>query len=158
MVVISDEQGWNMSIPSNSHSLNAPAGTPNIAKAHRFTRMFDSIDTSGSGSITETQFDQAFANVDLTSGQTITKVANVTLPKPFGQSAPAVWSQIDPTNTGTLTEQQFVTGMNSLLINIRAQAQQATSAASSTSQAIQQISAGANTAIVAAGSMINKHS
>src|SRR5665213_3104109 len=99
MVATNDEQGWNMSIPSDSHTLKAPSETPRIVKSHRFTRMFDNIDTSGSGSVTENQFDQAFANVDLTSGQTITKVANVTLPKPFGQSALAVWSQIDPTNT-----------------------------------------------------------
>lgn len=110
-----------MPTPPVPHGPSNQAPSPPLPKAQRFTQMFNNIDSAGSGSITESQFGQALSNVTLANEQTITQVGNVYLPRPFGNDASSIWSQIDTNDSANLTEQQFVTGMSTLLLTLRAE-------------------------------------
>ena len=83
------------------------------------SQLFDSIDTSGSGSITQAQFDQAFQ----------TKNPPAVFQK---QGADAIFAALDPNGTGSVSKQDFVSGMKQLMASLRAG--DASSAGSSTSQ------------------------
>ena len=62
--------------------------------SQKMSNLFDQIDNSGSGSITQAQFDQAF--------QTLNP------PKDFkAAGADAIWSQLDPSNTGSVSRQEL---------------------------------------------------
>ena len=72
----------------------------------KMSNLFDSIDTSGSGSITKAQFEQAFQTQNP--------------PKAFQQEgADAVWAKLDPNGTGSVSKQDFVTGMTSQMSQLR---------------------------------------
>ena len=85
----------------------------------KMSQLFDSIDTSGSGSITQAQFDQAFQ----------TKNPPAVFQK---QGADAIFAALDPNGTGSVSKQDFVSGMKQLMASLRAG--DASSAGSSTSQ------------------------
>ena len=69
-----------------------------MSPAQKFTNLFNQIDTSGSGSITQAQFDQAFQSMNP--------------PGPVkAAGADAVWKQLDPKGSGTVSKQNFVAGM-----------------------------------------------
>ncbi|MGA7993734.1 MAG: EF-hand domain-containing protein [Bradyrhizobium sp.] len=85
----------------------------------RMSELFDSIDTSGSGSITQSQFDQAFQ----------TKNPPAVFQK---QGADAIFAALDPNGTGSVSKQDFVAGMKQLMASLRAG--DAAPAGSSTSQ------------------------
>ncbi len=74
--------------------------------SQKMSNLFDNIDTSGSGTITEAQFNQAF--------QTLNPPSDF---KSLGASA--IWSQLDPTNSGTVNKQDFVTAMTSMMKQMR---------------------------------------
>ena len=85
----------------------------------KMSDLFDSIDTSGSGSITQSQFDQAFQSKNP--------------PAVFQQQgADAIFAALDPNGTGSVSKQDFVSGMKQLMVSLRAD--DAASAGSSTSQ------------------------
>jgi hypothetical protein len=86
----------------------------------KMSNLFDSIDTSGSGSITQSQFDQAFQ----------TKNPPGVFQK---QGADAIFAALDPSGTGSVSKADFVSGMSKLMASLRADT--AAPAASSTSQA-----------------------
>ena len=69
--------------------------------------LFDSIDTSGSGSITQAQFDQAFQS----------KNPPAVFQK---QGADALFAALDPNGTGSVSKQDFVSGMSKLMATLRA--------------------------------------
>jgi hypothetical protein len=74
--------------------------------SQKMSNLFDKIDTSGSGSITEAQFNQAFQSLNP--------------PKDFKTlGASAIWSQLDPTNSGSVNKQDFITTMTSLMRQMR---------------------------------------
>jgi Ca2+-binding EF-hand superfamily protein len=73
----------------------------------KMSSLFASIDTSGSGSITQAQFDQAFQ----------TKNPPAAFQK---QGADAIFAALDPNGTGSVSKQDFVTGMSSLMASLRA--------------------------------------
>jgi hypothetical protein len=73
----------------------------------KMTSLFDSIDTSGSGSITQSQFDQAFQ----------TKNPPGVFQK---QGADAIFASLDPNGTGSVSKQDFVSGMSKLMASLRA--------------------------------------
>lgn len=76
--------------------------------SQKMSSLFDQIDTSGSGSITQSQFQQAF--------QTLNP------PKDFkAAGADAVWSQLDPNNTGSVSQQDFVSGMTAIMRQLRSE-------------------------------------
>ena len=73
----------------------------------KMSELFDSIDTSGSGSITQSQFDQAFQ----------TKNPPTVFQK---QGADAIFAALDPNGTGSVSKQDFVAGMKQLMASLRA--------------------------------------
>jgi len=64
----------------------------------KMSDLFDSIDTSGSGSITKSQFEQAFQS----------KNPPAVFQK---QGADAIFAALDPSGTGSVSKQDFVSGM-----------------------------------------------
>ena len=73
----------------------------------KMTDLFNSIDTSGSGSITRAQFDQAFQSKNP--------------PSVFQkQGADAIFAALDPNGTGSVSKQDFVATMSKLMASLRA--------------------------------------
>src|ERR1700686_2846673 len=82
----------------------ASSGAP---PQQKMSNLFDSIDTSGSGSITQSQFNQAFQTKNP--------------PAVFqNQGANAIFSTLDPNGTGSVSKQDFVSGMSTLMASLRA--------------------------------------
>ena len=73
----------------------------------KMSDLFNSIDTSGSGSITQAQFDQAFQ----------TKNPPAVFQK---QGADAIFASLDPNGTGSVSKQDFVATMSKLMASLRA--------------------------------------
>ena len=76
--------------------------------AQRMANLFAKLDSGGSGSISKTQFEQAFQ----------------TLKPPKGlqaMGADAIFKQLDPNGGGSVSRQDFVTGMTNLLAQMHAQ-------------------------------------
>ncbi|HXU93361.1 MAG TPA: EF-hand domain-containing protein [Gallionella sp.] len=74
--------------------------------SQKMSNLFQQIDTSGTGSITKAQFDQAF--------QTLNP------PKGFQQmGSNSIWSQLDPNGTGSVSKQDFINTMTSLMSQVR---------------------------------------
>jgi hypothetical protein len=98
----------------------ASAGLP---PQQKMTSLFDKIDTAGTGSITEQQFNQAFQTFN---------------PPPVfqQQGAGAIFSALDRNGTGSVTKQDFVTGMSSLMVSLRAEGTSSAVSAPSTSQTL----------------------
>jgi hypothetical protein len=83
----------------------ASAGMP---PQQKMSSLFDKIDSGGSGSITQQQFDQAFQNLNP--------------PAVFQQQgASAIFSALDPNGTGSVSKQDFVSGMSGLMASLRAE-------------------------------------
>jgi Ca2+-binding EF-hand superfamily protein len=74
--------------------------------AQKMTNLFNKIDTSGSGSITKAQFTQAFQTMKPTAGF-------------VAMGASAVYAALDPTQSGSVSKQSFVSGMTSLMAQFR---------------------------------------
>ena len=73
----------------------------------KMSDLFDSIDTAGTGSITQAQFDQAFQTKNP--------------PAVFqSQGANAIFSALDPNGTGSVSRQDFISGMSKLMVSLRA--------------------------------------
>ena len=73
----------------------------------KMSSLFDSIDTSGAGSISQAQFDQAFQSKNP--------------PAVFQQrGADAIFAALDPNGTGSVSKQDFVAGMAKLMASLRA--------------------------------------
>jgi Ca2+-binding EF-hand superfamily protein len=77
-----------------------------MSPATKMANVFSQIDTSGSGSITQSQFTQAFQTMKPTAGF-----------KAMG--ATAVFQALDPSGSGTVTKQSFVQGMTQLMSQLR---------------------------------------
>ena len=95
------------------------------------SNLFDSIDTSGSGSITQSQFEQAFQ----------TRNPPAVFQK---QGADAIFASLDPTGTGKVSKQDFVSMMSKLMASLRADGSassgsQATDSLTASLQALNQI-------------------
>ena len=82
----------------------ASTGAPPQTK---MSNLFDSIDTSGSGSITQAQFNQAFQS----------KNPPAVFQK---QGADAIFTALDPTGSGSVSKQDFVSTMSKLMASLRA--------------------------------------
>jgi EF-hand domain pair len=96
----------------NAANSNSPAGgvwssasTPK-PPAQKMANLFDQIDSSGSGSISQSQFEQAFKSMN--------PPASV---KSAG--ADSVWSKLDPNGTGSVSKQDFVKSMVDTLKQLR---------------------------------------
>ncbi len=94
-------------------NVGAPA-TPSVVSGasmraspqEKMTNLYNQIDTSGGGSISQAQFAQAFQTMNP--------------PSAFQRAgADAVWSQLDPSGSGQVSQQGFVSGMKSLMVQLR---------------------------------------
>ena len=93
---------------SSSSALHTVSGASSGAPPQqKMSNLFDSIDTSGSGSITQSQFEQAFQ----------TKNPPVVFQK---QGADAIFASLDPTGSGSVSKQDFVSTMSKLMASLRA--------------------------------------
>lgn len=73
----------------------------------KMTNLYNQIDTSGSGSITKAQFQQAFNTLNP--------------PTAFKNAGfDAVYSQLDPNGTGSVSQADFVTAMKGMMVSLRA--------------------------------------
>ena len=111
----------------------------------KMSDLFDSIDTSGSGSITRAQFDQAFQTKNP--------------PAVFQQQgADAIFASLDPTGSGSVSKQDFVATMSKLMASLRAdnagESQPSASLAASV-QSLNQIDPASLPQNAAPGSLIN---
>ncbi len=91
--------------PGDSQAMSgASAGMP---PQQKMTSLYNQIDSSGSGSITQQQFDQAFQTLN---------------PPPVfqQQGASAIFAALDPNGAGSVSKQDFVSGMSSLMVSLRA--------------------------------------
>lgn len=78
----------------------------------KMSNLFSAIDTSGSGSVSQSQFNQAFSTMNP--------------PGVFkAQGASAIWNQLDPNHTGSVSKQDFVNTMKQLMVSLRSPAQTA---------------------------------
>jgi Ca2+-binding EF-hand superfamily protein len=72
----------------------------------KMSNLYNQVDTGGTGSITQSQFNQAF--------QTLNP------PAPFkAAGASAVWNALDPNGTGQVPRQDFINGMKNLMVQLR---------------------------------------
>lgn len=90
------------------------------------SNLFDSIDTSGSGSITQAQFQQAFQ----------TQNPPAVFQK---QGSDAIFSALDPSGSGGVSKQDFVSTMSQLMVSLRTEgsAQSGSQASSSVAASLQ---------------------
>ena len=108
----------------------ASAGMP---PQQKMSNLFDAIDTSGSGSISQPQFNQAF------------QAQNP--PAVFQQQgANAIFAALDPNGTGSVSKTDFVSTMSKLMSSLRAEpsaqsASSAPSAADSLQSSLQSLNA-----------------
>jgi hypothetical protein len=93
---------------TSSSGLHAVSGASTGAPPQqKMSNLFDSIDTSGSGSITQSQFEQAFQTKNP--------------PAVFqNQGAQAIFASLDPYGTGSVPKQDFVSTMSGLMVSLRA--------------------------------------
>lgn len=139
---------------SAAGSLHAVSGASSSGPPQqKMSSLFDSIDTSGSGSITQSQFDQAFQTKNP--------------PAVFQQQgANAVFSTLDPTGTGSVSKQDFVSGMSKLMASLRAdnagqsgsqstQSSQAAGSVAASLQSLNQIDPASVPQNVSPGSLVN---
>ena len=77
-----------------------------MSPTQKMSNLFDQIDTSGAGTISKSQFEQAF--------QTMNPPGSVQ-----AAGADAVWSKLDPNGTGSVSKQSFVSGMTTTMAQLR---------------------------------------
>ena len=83
---------------------NRPDSGPAMSPTQRMSNLFDQIDTSSTGSITQSQFEQAFKAMNPNSSKA---------------TADAVWSKLDPNGTGQVSKQGFIDGMTTMMKQMR---------------------------------------
>jgi hypothetical protein len=103
-----------MAAAGGAHAMSG--ASMRMPPAQKMANVFSQIDTSGSGTISKSQFEQSFQNLKM--------------PQAFkAMGADAIFSKLDPNGTGSVSKQDFVDGMKSLM----SQARQARSSAASQS-------------------------
>ena len=88
----------------------------------KMSNLYSQIDSSGSGTISQAQFNQAFATKNPPG---VFKAAGAT----------SVFKQLDPKGTGSVSQADFVTGMTGLMRSLRGAGPSATTSTLATSQA-----------------------
>ena len=133
---------------SLSSGLHADSGASNGAPPQqKMSSLFDSIDTSGSGSITQSKFEQAFQTKNP--------------PAVFQKQGPdAIFASLDPTGTGSVSKQDFVSTMSGLMASLRAggsaqSGSQPANTLNASLQALNQINPASVPSTAAAGTLIN---
>ncbi|HWX36827.1 MAG TPA: EF-hand domain-containing protein [Steroidobacteraceae bacterium] len=119
----------NVSAVGANSGLNAVSGASyGVPPQQKMSNLFDSIDTSGSGSITQAQFQQAFQ----------TQNPPAVFQK---QGADAIFSALDPSGSGSVSKQDFVSTMSQLMVSLRTEgsAQSGSQASSSVAASLQSL-------------------
>lgn len=96
-----------ISSSGNSYATQATSGASMKAPPSKLmSQLFDKIDSGNTGSITKSQFESAFQNMN-----------------PPGRikamGADAVYSQLDPSGSGSVSKQDFVSGMKNVIAQAR---------------------------------------
>lgn len=85
---------------------NAPQVTSGASRmggnSNKFVQIFQQMDTSNSGSISNAQFETAFNKTNLPA-------------KLQAMGADAIYSKLDPNNTGSVSKQDFISGMRNIV-------------------------------------------
>ena len=138
----------NISGISSSSGLHAVSGASYGAPPQqKMSNLFDSIDTSGSGSITQAQFQQAFQTQNP--------------PAVFQQQgAAAIFAALDPNSNGSVSKQDFVSTMSGLMASLRAgnsgqSTSQPTDTLTASLQALNQIDPASVPSTAAPGTLVN---
>jgi EF-hand domain pair len=135
----------NISGIASASGLHAVSGASTSAPPQqKMTNLFNSIDSAGSGTITQSQFDQAFQ----------TKNPPAVFQK---QGVAAIWTALDPSGSGTVSKQDFVSTMSKLMVSLRAEGTSPAGSASLSSslQSLNQIDPTTVSANSSPGSLIN---
>lgn len=143
----------NLASVSGMSGMQALSGASAAAPPEqKMSNLFVSIDTSGAGTISKAQFEQAFQTMNP--------------PGVFKQQgADTIFAQLDPNGTGSVSKPDFVSGMTQLMSSLRGahhhHQQGGTSAASDTSglqsslAALNQLGSDAPPADAPTGSTVN---
>jgi hypothetical protein len=92
---------------AGSHAPQAMSGaSARMPPAQKMASLFAKIDSSGSGSISKSQFMQAFQTMNPTSGFR-------------AMGADAVFNALNPSNSGLVCRQNFVQGMTQMIMQFR---------------------------------------
>lgn len=93
---------------SGSYAPQAMSGaSARMPMAQKMSNVFSDYTTPGSGVLTRSQFATAFGNLNPTAG--------------FKAAGPdAVFSALDPGNTGAVSRQDFINGMKTLAAQFKA--------------------------------------
>ncbi|MDE1902099.1 MAG: EF-hand domain-containing protein [Alphaproteobacteria bacterium] len=93
-------------IGSSSMPSMVSGASPYMASPQqKMSGLYNKIDASGSGSITQSQFNTAF--------QTLNP------PTAFKNAgASAVWNALDPSGSGQVSQQDFINGMKNLMVQL----------------------------------------
>jgi hypothetical protein len=133
---------------SSSSGLHAVSGASYGAPPQqKMANLFTSIDTSGSGSITQAQFEQAFQTQNP--------------PAVFQQQGAAtIFTALDPNGTGSVSKQDFVSTMSGLMASLRADnsgqsTSQPTDTLTASLQALNQIDPASVPSTAAPGTLVN---
>jgi Ca2+-binding EF-hand superfamily protein len=92
--------------------------SPSMAPQQKMTSLYNKIDTGSTGSITQSQFNQAFQTQNPPA---VFKAAG----------ANAVWNALDTKGAGEVSRQDFVNGMKSLMVELRREGSNITAAQTS---------------------------
>jgi hypothetical protein len=107
--VISGERAMSMSINgmvSSPMPQIVSGASMRMPPTQKMENLFSQMDTTGSGSITKAQFEQALETMNPPAGF-----------KAMG--ADAVFAHLDPNGSGSVSKQDFVKGMTQLMADIR---------------------------------------
>lgn len=135
----------NISGIATTSGLNVVSGASSSGPPQqKMSNLFNSIDTTGSGTITQAQFEQAFQ----------TKNPPAVFQK---QGADAIWSALDLSGSGTVSKQNFVSTMSQLMVSLRAEGttQGGSASLSASLQSLNRINPTTISANSAPGSVIN---
>jgi hypothetical protein len=86
--------------------MTGASGRRGAPPQQKMSDLFSRIDTGNTGSITKVQFDQAFSSMNP--------------PNAFKEAGvKAVWSALDPRDTGQVSRGDFVSTMKNLMVDLR---------------------------------------
>ena len=88
-------------VSSQPQVWSGASGSSGTNRSPKLSNLFDKIDTSGSGSITKAQLEDAMKTMKLPGLQ--------------GMTADQIFAKLDPNGTGSVSKQDFVSGMQSMI-------------------------------------------
>ncbi len=108
---------------------NAVSGaSARMPPQQKMTNLYNSIDASGAGAISQSQFNQAFQNLNPSASF-----------KAAGASS--VWNALDPTGSGQVSQSDFVNGMKNMMYQLRQNSPTAAQTAATATQGLYNITA-----------------